>query len=425
MKKVFSGRISLRSIGRGGILLLGAVLLVACGAGARPSPAALTATPAPATTVPATPTTVPTLATEVPTVTTATPILSPQPSSTVAPTLSPTIVPSPTTSTAPPVAAQTLVPQQSAAGTLVHIPRTPAELRGAWVHDNSLVTAAKIDEIIRRAELGHINAIFANVFTEGQALFNSQYVEKSRLVKADWDPLAYLVSEAHKRNIQVHAWFVNGPVDHDGVSAIIAKHPEWALVGPDGQAQPWLNFARPEVRQFLGDLMLETVTRYGVDGIHFDFTRYPGPQWGFDSYTVQAFNASHDFDVSALRYAELPAYSYFESNLVLKPTSAQVLAEFADGTPAITLNQYGAGQALLFNWRASERRIAAESIILKRAVESMLKPGGQVYLYRTAATTGNSEDFFNMANAWLTELGWTPAPTDAGGLASLQPGSVI
>ena len=35
---------------------------------------------------------------------------------------------------------------------------------------------------------------------------------------------------------------------------------------------------------------------------------YPGPQWGFDQYTVDAFNRSHDFDVNDLRYADLPAY---------------------------------------------------------------------------------------------------------------------
>ena len=47
-------------------------------------------------------------------------------------------------------------------------------------------------------------------------------------------------------------------------------------------ATGWLNFTRPDVRRFVGDLMLEAVSRYGVDGVHFDYTRYPGGAWGFD-----------------------------------------------------------------------------------------------------------------------------------------------
>ncbi len=357
------------------------------------------------------------------------------------PALSPTIAPPiavPATATALPTATRFVLPTATvkAAETkasppvatvppLSSIPRQPLELQAAWVHDNSFTTQEKADEIIRRAELGHINAIFANVFTQGEALFDSSTVAKSRQVKDNFNPLAYLVQEAHKRRIQVHAWFVNGPVDHNGESAIIQKHPDWAQVGADGETLPWLNLARPEVRRFLADLMMETVTRYGVDGIHFDFTRYPGPQWGFDQYTADAFNDSHDFDVNELRYADLPAYAFFEGNPLIHPTTAQVLATFADGVPALTLNTYGAGSVLMFNWRASERHLAVESEILKRAVQSMSKSSGQVYLFHPDSGTGNSEDYFAAAQGWLTDLGWQPQTLDASQVLSLPTDAVV
>ena len=405
MKPAFSA-----GIARVILLALGSALLSFCA----PAPPAATVPPTAGTTIVAT--------LPQPSITPTSSATRPEPTSTLK--LSPTAVPATRTPTSPPTATLPAI-QTATAPALRSISRQPAELRAAWVHDNSLVTRDKVDEIIRRAELGNLNALFANVFANGEALFDSAFVEKSRLVQDEFNPLAYLVQEAHKRDIQVHAWFVNGPVDNDGESAIIAKHPEWALVGADGAKLPWLNFARPDVRQFLGDLMFESVARYGVDGVHFDFTRYPGPQWGFDPYTVQAFNASHDFDASELRYTDLPAYSFFEGNPLTNPTTAQILAAFADGLPAVTLNTYGAGQALVFNWRASERHLAIESEIMRRAVNAMLKPGGKVYLYRTDQGTGNSEDYFMMARAWLRDLGWTPIEIDATKLTSLQPGSVI
>jgi uncharacterized lipoprotein YddW (UPF0748 family) len=47
------------------------------------------------------------------------------------------------------------------------------ELRGVWVQHRSLTTKEKVDEVLRRAEAGHFNAIFANVFVFGQALYES------------------------------------------------------------------------------------------------------------------------------------------------------------------------------------------------------------------------------------------------------------
>lgn len=115
-----------------------------------------------------------------------------------------------------------------------------------------------------------------------------------------WDPLAFLVAEAHQRNLEFHAWFnpyrVSMPVgagDPTAAGADINKlapnhpvraHPEWALAYPVNAAgsRLYYNPGIPEVRQFVQDAMMDAVTRYDIDGVHFDDYFYPYPAAGQD-----------------------------------------------------------------------------------------------------------------------------------------------
>lgn len=357
------------------------------------------------------------------------------PTLTVAPNSSPTVPPAPnlpTETTTPalpssPAGAPSAQPTEgNTRSGLTPITRNPQELRAAWVHDNSIMSAEKIDEMIRRAMEGHINVIVANVYSQGMTLYDSSLVSKHPQVQSDFNPLPYLVEQAHRRGIQVHAWFVNGPVDYKGKSSIIDKHPDWALVGPDDQKMAWMNVARPDVRQFISDLMWETVARYGVDGVFFDYTRYPGPQWGFDPYTISAFNSTHDFDVEELRYASLPAYGHFEGNTLVQPGTAQVLAAFDDGTPAVILNKYGQGQVIVLNWKASEREISAGSEIMRRSIKFLLKEGGQVSSLRPEGTLdANAKGSLQSTADWLIDLGWQAAEIAPKQIKDMNSSSVL
>jgi uncharacterized lipoprotein YddW (UPF0748 family) len=301
----------------------------------------------------------------------------------------------------------------------------PPALRGAWVQDDSIASREAIDDTIRRAEAGGFEAIFANVFVHGYTLYDSVIVPKHPQVEPDFNPLAYLIDQAHRRDIEVHAWFVNGPVAYRGESWILDEHPDWAIVGPDGKTGQWLNFTRPDVRQFLGDLMEESVGRYGVDGLHFDFTRYPSPEWGFDAYSLETFNAQHDFDLNMLRYADLPAYGEFSGRPLIEPASAQVLAIFSNGAPAVTLNAYGRGEVVVLNWNAAERSVAAGSEILQRSLHRLLS-GGQVYLLRSETTIAiQGADDYDSNRRWLEDLGWSPLEVDETTIRDLAPGSAL
>ncbi|MBI5298444.1 MAG: family 10 glycosylhydrolase [Chloroflexi bacterium] len=308
----------------------------------------------------------------------------------------------------------------------INLELEPESMRGVWVQRKSVTTREDIDEVIRRVELGRFKQIFVGVFTGGMVLYPSEVAVQRYDVEAGFDPLAYLVQEAHGRNIQVHAWFEVGRVaDAKGSSVVIEKHPDWGLVGPDGKTLPWLNFSHPDARQFISDLVMEAMQR-GVDGIHFDYTRYPGAEWGFDNYSISAFNQGHDFDLNELRYAEIPAYGLFEGNALLLPSTAQVLASFSNGYPAVMLNQFGNGQALILNWQAHERKTAIGDEILKRGIQALKQENGLVYLLqseRTAAKYGQGD--FDDTYEWLASFIGNPFTITPAELDGLDPDSVL
>ena len=301
-----------------------------------------------------------------------------------------------------------------------------SELRGVWVQAKSIMTREGIDEVLRQVETGKFNTIFAGVFIDGQTLYQSKIAPKHIEVGVDFDPLAYLVSQAHVRNVEVHAWFVVGRISKEEDSQILVEHPEWKLVGPDGNTTNWLNFTRPDVREFVTDLVKEVIKDYNVDGIHFDYLRYPGPEWGFDPYSVELFAKEYGFDLNELRYTDLPAFGRFESNPLTDPASAQVLATFSNGIPAITLNQYGAGEVILMNWKAHERKTAIGSEILLRGFQRLLEEGGKVYLLRSET---NIKEYgvrgLEMVVDWLKNLGWSPVEISETNIVDIPPESVL
>jgi len=299
------------------------------------------------------------------------------------------------------------------------------EWSGLWVQLRDVTTPEKIDAILRRAEAGGFNALFVNVFYDGQALYDSALVDQYDKVESGFDPLVYLVSEAHESGIQVHAWFVAGRIDEPDWP-IFQSHPEWTLVGPDGDTLPWLNLVHPDVQGFIGDLMLETVEHYGVDGIHFDYTRFPGPEWGFDPHTVQSFTAEHGIDLNQLRYADLPAYGLFDGNPLIRPGSAQVLASFSNGIPAVAINQYGDGESILLNWKANQRTVAIGSEVMQSSLERLVRSGKQVHVLLSEM---NAEEYgydsFDETMQWLAYLGWEPVEISETAVESLQAGSAL
>lgn len=93
-----------------------------------------------------------------------------------------------------------------------------------------------------------------------------------------YDPLAFAIGEAHRRGMELHAWVVAIPcfkvavAKQMGSNSLLKKHPELLRRHQD---MYYLDPGLPATADYLVGVCHEIVSRYDVDGIHFDYIRYP------------------------------------------------------------------------------------------------------------------------------------------------------
>ena len=157
--------------------------------------------------------------------------------------------------------------------------------------------------ILDRAASIKMNAIIFQVRPEGDALYASSFEPWSRYLTGQqgrapapmWDPLEFAVREAHRRGMELHAWFNPYRMafwkdSSRAPSHISRQRPE--LVRTYAQFL-WLDPALPESRRLMQRAVLDVVRRYDVDGVHIDDYFYPYPE--IDPHTGQRY----EFDDAA------------------------------------------------------------------------------------------------------------------------------
>jgi uncharacterized lipoprotein YddW (UPF0748 family) len=285
--------------------------------------------------------------------------------------------------------------------------QTP-ELRGVWVHGTQIKTPAAADAVVARIDRANLNAAFVLVwYWGGQAYFQSSLCPMAEGVQPGYDPLGYMVRQCHQRGIQVHAWFVNGAYGAPEVRHVLDKHPDWAV--QDGAGGIWYDFSKPEVRRFESDLMIECLRKYDIDGLHFDYIRY-GPHQCYCNYCQTTFARRYGFlPITRERLTTFPTGATITANPLAKPTTALVIADFYDGTPAMALNKLGRGAVLLLNWHAENEMPPAVAETVKLVLRIWTTNDAPIHLTTTATNRAQyGSSALEAARASLTRLGYRP-----------------
>ncbi len=134
----------------------------------------------------------------------------------------------------------------------------------------------------------NMNAVFLQIRPASDAFYPSNLEPWSRYLTGTsgedpgWDPLQFWIQECHKRQMELHAWMnpfrvAQSAKEALSVDHIAFKHPEW-IIQYGGKL--YFNPALDETRQFIAAVVKDVVTRYDVDGIHFDDYFYPYPVQG-------------------------------------------------------------------------------------------------------------------------------------------------
>jgi uncharacterized lipoprotein YddW (UPF0748 family) len=188
--------------------------------------------------------------------------------------------------------------RSSSTQNLTQPPPVRREFRGVWVasvenidwpSQPGLSTQEQKDEllgILDRAVALRLNAVILQVRPAADALYASPYEPWSeyltgRMGRAPnpwYDPLEFAVTEAHKRGLELHAWFNPYRARHPSARSapspnhISVTHPE--LVKRYG-SMLWMDPGEPAVRDQTVAVVLDVVQRYDIDGVHIDDYFYP------------------------------------------------------------------------------------------------------------------------------------------------------
>lgn len=169
------------------------------------------------------------------------------------------------------------------------------ELRALWVDafHEGIRSPREADNLIAAARRANLNTLFVQVRRRGDALYTKGIEPPldDPAYDPSFDALAYIVDAGHKAGIQVHAWVNAMPVWRDEAPPRDPRHVfnthgpsatadgNWFTASPTGDHKfpvgYFLDPGHPAAAAYLAGIYVDIVRNYAVDGIHFDYVRYP------------------------------------------------------------------------------------------------------------------------------------------------------
>jgi uncharacterized lipoprotein YddW (UPF0748 family) len=157
-------------------------------------------------------------------------------------------------------------------------PSVPGEFRAIWCHSAFGPQGMSWDEAIKALADNGFTAVLPNMLWGGTAFYESTVLPVAPEVRQKGDQIAACLAACKKYGVQCHVWKVNwnmsGRAPREFVERM--KKEGRTQVGFDGKPEAaWLCPSHPENQKLEIDSMVEVATKYDVDGIHFDYIRYP------------------------------------------------------------------------------------------------------------------------------------------------------
>ena len=198
------------------------------------------------------------------------------------------------------------------------------EVRALWVVRSTMTSALEVREMVESASAAGFNTILVQIRGRADAFYDSQLEPRAETVTdgPDFDPLAYAIEQAHGRGIAVHAWVNTHLVWGAGAlprspQHLVNAHPEWlaipkglgrelytadpnegafeerlqryALDNPRTVEGLYSSPSHPEVKDHVYNVWMDLTDRYDLDGIHFDYVRFPSGNFDYSSGALERF----------------------------------------------------------------------------------------------------------------------------------------
>ena len=178
------------------------------------------------------------------------------------------------------------------------------------------VQQAELITILDNLKANGYNTVFLQVRPESDALYASTIEPWSYWLTGMqgtapiplWDPLAFAITEAHNRGLDLHAWLNPYRVKQTSAMVLAANnvsvlHPTWTFQAKlnatdTALSLKMLNPGIPDVRTYLVSIIQDIASRYDIDGIHFDDYFYPYSGMESPAQDVQTYNDFNPTNIS-------------------------------------------------------------------------------------------------------------------------------
>lgn len=151
------------------------------------------------------------------------------------------------------------------------------EARGLFLDAGSMPkTPAGIRELVEKLHRANFNMLIPEVFRRGYTIYPSRFTERDpEFAGLTSDLLAVLVTEAHRRGMEVHPWIWAFRVKSPGFGdPVLSKLPALAARSSKTTDPRFLSPADPRAREWVYGLVDELTDRYDLDGLLLDYIRY-------------------------------------------------------------------------------------------------------------------------------------------------------
>ncbi len=198
------------------------------------------------------------------------------------------------------------------------------DVRALWVVRTTLTSPQAIATMVDAAKASGFNTLLMQIRGRGDAYYQHGLEPRPAALSSQpaFDPLATAIIRAHEAGLRVHAWMNVNLVA--GVNEmpparehVVYRHPEWLMVpralaehlvtieprSPEyvgrltrhARAQSgdieglYLSPTVPAAVDYTVSVVRDVVDRYDVDGVHFDYLRYPTEDFDYSRESLAAF----------------------------------------------------------------------------------------------------------------------------------------
>lgn len=191
------------------------------------------------------------------------------------------------------------------------------EGRAFWSTAWTITSLEDVQANVSKAVEFNFNTLLLEVRFRGDAFYfpnkySSRYPNsepRSHLLQdPGLDVLETAVELGHAAGLEVHAWAVVYPCTYSGwyptdPDHVFNAHHDWVTENEFGRTMDWnelegayLDPGNPHATRYLFNVLMDIAWNYDIDGLHLDYIRYPGREWGHDPAALSRFFTRHGGD---------------------------------------------------------------------------------------------------------------------------------